>query len=192
MVFGGASEIYTYVPDICELALRRKIELHSGEDLECEESFNSLKAAITQWEGGGFDDSHQDPNFIRGRLAAEIVSQNALFLFLMSSYLQDRAEDQAYLREISQPLVDRMIEMLPILRETSFASLCFWPIIVTASYALTETQRKAIVSYLPPFMPIIVRATELLRWIWENPEEMFGLSGMAKVIELHHTSYCFG
>ncbi|OJZ83022.1 hypothetical protein ASPFODRAFT_35594 [Aspergillus luchuensis CBS 106.47] len=192
VMFGGASEIYKLVPDICELALRRKEQLATTDDLHCEETYQNLKAAITGWVRDADDDDglSVDDTFSQGKIAAEIIAQNALFLFLVSSYLQDR--DQEYLRQISGPLVDAMIELAPILRKTPFANTTFWPIIVTASYATTKAQRKSIVEYLPVVMPVVARALEVLQWIWDDPEGDFGLLGMAKVIESHQTSYCFG
>lgn len=85
-----------------------------------------------------------------------------------------------------------MIEVAPIFRKTTFANTTFWLVIVTASYATTQAQRKSIVEYFPQVMPVIVRALEVLQWVWDDPEGAFGLLGMAKVIESHNTSYYFG
>ncbi|KAL4769301.1 fungal-specific transcription factor domain-containing protein [Aspergillus nidulans var. acristatus] len=201
VMFGDAAEIFQYAPEICKLATRRKIEVETGSDLGCAATFQRLKSEITSCKGCT-DNNHYhrhhhndhnhpdtDQTFAQGRIAAGIVSQSAVFLFLLSAYLQDLDTD--YLCEVSQPLVERMIDVLPQLRRTSFANTCFWPVIVTASYATTELQRQRITEYFLPFMPIIVRALELLQWVWET-EGAFGLAGLAMVVEDHGTSYCFG
>lgn len=46
--------------------------------------------------------------------------------------------------------------------------------------------------FLPPIMPLFVRASQILRWVWQRPEGLLGLHGLARVIEMHGTSYCFG
>ncbi|KAL4971423.1 fungal-specific transcription factor domain-containing protein [Aspergillus desertorum] len=205
VIFCEAAEIFQLAPEICELARRRKVELTGrNTDLGCAETFERLKSAITNWRGtttnkgqsentraaGGNDDG--DTMYAQGRIAAGMVSQNALLLFLFSSYLQDRNADEEYLRAVSQPLVDAMVEVLPVLNQTAFVNTTFWPLIVTASFATTEEQQRTIAGYFPPVLPIVVRALEVLRWVWDNQGMAFGLSGLARVIQLHGTSYCFG
>ncbi|KAL4746674.1 hypothetical protein BDW72DRAFT_184483 [Aspergillus terricola var. indicus] len=68
----------------------------------------------------------------------------------------------------------------------------FWPLIVTASFATMEEQQRTIAGYFLPVMPVVLRALEVLRWVWDSQGMTFGLSGLARVIQLHETSYCFG
>lgn len=201
VLFGGATELFAMIPEICVLAANRKMELEQGVDLQCDEEFERLKYVITHWTDPALpqpqpqrpeEDEADDGNarFARGKLAHQIIAQNAIFLFLLSSY----SLDDIYLRDMSQPIVQRMLEVLPDLRSSPFSTSTAWPIIAIASFAAQECHRAAIVQYLNGILaafPVQERAMESLRWVWEGPESWFGLRGLNKAIEYHGASYCF-
>lgn len=70
--------------------------------------------------------------------------------------------------------------------------MTFWPFFIIASYCDNVEQQDRIMEFLPPIMPLFVRASQILRWVWQRPEGLLGLHGLARVIEMHGTSYCFG
>lgn len=201
VLFGGATELFAMIPEICVLAANRKIELEQGVDLRCDEDFERLKYTITHWTDLALpqpqpqrpeEDEIDGDNarFGRGKLAHQIIAQNAVFLFLLSSYSQDNT----YLRDMSQPIVQRMVEVLPDLRSSPFSTSTAWPIIAIASFATQECHRTEIVRYLNGILaafPVQEPAIESLKWVWEGPESWFGLQGLNKAIEYHGASYCF-
>lgn len=195
VVFGEFSALFRLIPQICQLALDRNQEFTEAiQDSKCEETFLDLTCAITEWESDSDGTSiysattpKEQEHFARGKKAAETVIRNALLLFLWSAYFKDESAT----REMSQPLVDIMIQVLPDVLSTPFANPCFWPIFVISSYAITEEQRTNILRHSPPTLPLVVRAVEILGWVWDSPDGPFGLEGLARAIESHRTSYCF-
>lgn len=196
VVFAGSSALLRLIPQICQLALDRDRELVEGvQDQSCEETFQSLTRAITECDGMSDPASvhyetilDEREQFTRGKRAASIVTKNALMLFLWSAYYKE----DTVTCELSQPLVDILIEVLPDIQSTCFSSYCFWPIFVTASYAITEEQQTIIRGYFTPILPLLVRAVEILGWVWDSSVRVPGLQGLARAVESRKTSYCFG
>lgn len=196
IVFAGSSALFWLIPQICQLTLDRDRELAEGvQDQSCEEKFQSLTRAITGCDGMSDPTSvyyetvlDEGEQFARGKRAASIVTKNALMLFLWSAYFKE----DSVTCELSQPLVDMLIEVLPDIQSTCFSSYCFWPIFVIASYAITEEQRTIIRGYFTPILPLLVRAVEILGWVWDSSGRVPGLQGLARAVESRKTCYCFG
>jgi len=112
----------------------------------------------------------------RGRKGAGSAMQSALLLFLYSSFSQD----ESYLHRMAQPLVTNMIAVLSDIWQTPFINTTFWPLFIIASYCDDVEQQNRIMESLPPIPPILVRAAQIFRWVWQKPKGLLGLHGLAR------------
>ncbi|KAH7034673.1 fungal-specific transcription factor domain-containing protein [Microdochium trichocladiopsis] len=189
--FGSSWSLYRVVPRICELAAKRRCELAKDIDLGCLETFRELQDVLSEWrceEGPQPVACDPDHQFSDARAAAGELVRNSLLLFLYSSMFSDRE----FILGVSQPIVNASIKLLPIVHPSSFANTSFWPFLVIATYATTPEQQTRILGFLPPIMPLVVRATQILRWVWNSSQNSIGLQALADIIHIRNISYCFG
>ncbi|OBT82042.1 hypothetical protein VE02_09504 [Pseudogymnoascus sp. 03VT05] len=193
-VIGCAAELYGMVPQICQLATRPRHE--TGEDYKgyYDSLFQHLEQRIKSWSVKvTYDCAYSDeqryqrsPDAVE--IAAAMLVRNAVLIFLYSAYYLN---EQRVL-QISQPLVAESIEFREAINNTPWITSTFWPLIVVGSYAHTLRQQEQLLQFLPPKIPLLRRAVEILQWLWNEPEHVFGLHGLAYVLDKHNTSYCFG
>lgn len=191
LLFGCASSLYELIPNIRKLADDRIKEVDLGIDLGCRLSFEDLERRLLDWS---WDTTpHPGPStdsqsYILGKAAAGILVQNTLLLFLYSA----NRTDQTTLRRMATPIVDKALKAMSIVADNSWRNPVYWPSVVIGSYACTERQRSEVLTYIKPGLAITARATEILHWVWNSPEDVYGLDGLAKVIKERNASYCFG
>ncbi|KAE8156561.1 fungal-specific transcription factor domain-containing protein [Aspergillus tamarii] len=190
-LFGSASALYEMIPDIRCLADLRQKELAHGVPLGCNATFDMLMKQLQDFDWNtalATGPSSSQEEFLRGKAAAGRLVQNAMLLFLLSAYYVD----QNTLKSIAPMLVDTAIETVESITGTIWRNPTFWPAVVIGCYASTDEQRAKIMEYMRPSMALTLRARELLMCVWNSPDEAFGLSGLAKIIEAENASYCFG
>ncbi|KFZ14407.1 hypothetical protein V502_06092 [Pseudogymnoascus sp. VKM F-4520 (FW-2644)] len=193
-IIGCAAELYGMVPQICQLATRPRDETGEVDKGYYDTLFQHLERSIKSWSvkvacDSAYSDeqSHQrSPDAVE--IAAGMLVRNAVLIFLYSAYYLD----EKCVLQISQPLVDESIELRGAIDNTPWITSTFWPLMVVGSYAHTPRQREQLLQFLPPRMPLLRRAVEILQWLWNEPEHIFGLQGLAYVLDKHDTSYCFG
>jgi hypothetical protein len=90
--------------------------------------------------------------------------------------------------------VDQTLEIFDIIHGTPCENSMWWPVVVVGAYATIPGQRIRLLSrmgsFTPP-MPIVSRGMQLLKAIWDAPEDVFGLNGLSRVVE-QRDGYCFG
>jgi len=185
--FGCTWELYKLVPRICWLVRQRKEELAQGEDLGCSATHSNLKCTIDLWRSTIKAPTIAINHYQDGCLAAGLLSCSAITLFLHTAYYCD---DQSYLRAVAQPLVDEAIELVSICSSTPWSPFAYWPTVVIASFATTAAQQISLQNMLSYDMHIVRRAKELLSWVWDVSDEVYGLNGLAQVIKERNTSWC--
>ena len=188
------------IPAICQLAMNRKSELATGDDLDCYRTFEDTRQRLMAWHNDSSsnihspqpslqDDQNPDTFTEAGDEIAGMLMQRALLLFLQEAYYQQAS----YVQATNQPLIDESIALLRAIQHTSWATNSFWPSIVVGSYGSTREQRDAVVTaLLPGTFPIVKRGLQVLRWVWESPDGVCGFDGLARVIEANRTDYCIG
>ncbi|KAM6529418.1 hypothetical protein FALCPG4_007553 [Fusarium falciforme] len=126
-------------------------------------------------------------------IAAAYAVQNMLILFLYSAYLRHR-EDLDRLAVATRPIVDESLDIIDRIKGSSWENTTWWPMVIIGSYATTPEHRGRLLSTLcalSPPMGIVSRGIELLKEIWNSPDDVFGLEGLAKVVGASE-AYCFG
>ncbi|KAI9149028.1 hypothetical protein HJFPF1_11073 [Paramyrothecium foliicola] len=187
ILLDSAMELYETIPQICKLGVDRQKEVREGLDLGCKLDFQRIARTILEWRHIPSPTDLTDPQRANGRRAAGKILQNCFQTFLFSSYFTE----PAYLRTITQPLVNSTIELIPTIWKTNWLNSTFWPIFVMCTYAESETQRARIRLLLKPVTPLMIRVAEVLQWIWDSPDDVFGLDGLETVICAHQTYYPF-
>lgn len=64
--------------------------------------------------------------------------------------------------------------------------------VVIATYAVNGEQQHSILALIRSDTPLVVQSIRLLTWIWESPDSVFGLKGLARVMEGHNANIIFG
>ncbi|KAH6867840.1 fungal-specific transcription factor domain-containing protein [Thelonectria olida] len=126
-------------------------------------------------------------------VASAFAIQNSLLVFLYSAYLRHQ-EDQSRLVVATQPIVDETLDILDRIKSTTWENTTWWPTIVVGSYARSSEQRQRLLANLEEFSPpmgIVTRGIELLKELWNSPDDIFGLDGLSKVVGANE-AYCFG
>ncbi|KAH7115461.1 fungal-specific transcription factor domain-containing protein [Dactylonectria estremocensis] len=126
-------------------------------------------------------------------VASAFAIQNSLLLFLYSAYLRHR-EDQSRLVVATQPIVDETLDIIDRIKRTTWENTTWWPTIVVGSYARSPEQQKRLLASLEEFSPpmgIVTRGMELLKEVWNSPDDIFGLDGLSKAVGASE-AYCFG
>ncbi|KAH7141738.1 fungal-specific transcription factor domain-containing protein [Dactylonectria macrodidyma] len=118
-------------------------------------------------------------------VASAFAIQNSLLLFLYSAYLR-HGEEQSRLVVATQPIVDETLDILDRIKRTTWENTTWWPAIVVGSYARSSEQQQLPLANLRVFSPpmgIVTREIELLKELWNSPDDIFGLDAASG---LHH------
>uniref|UniRef100_A0A8H7N6F7 Uncharacterized protein n=1 Tax=Bionectria ochroleuca TaxID=29856 RepID=A0A8H7N6F7_BIOOC len=191
-LLGSSAQLYEMIPNIRRLASDRAKELSLGIDCGCAATFNVLHEQLVAFDWGTALETgpaSQMEAYLCGKAAAGKLVQNALVLFLLSAYSPN---DPAPVRVMASPLVDSTLEAASIISTSPWRNPVFWPIVVIASYACTDQQREKVLELMWPRIALISRAREALQWLWESPDNLYGLDGLATVFKDHDANYCFG
>lgn len=190
-MFGSAVSLYEMIPHIRGLAVARKRELLFDLDLKCKSEYNTLRERLLNFDWNAAlatGPSSSQADFLLGKAAAGRLVQYALLMFLDSAY----HKDNALLRQMARPIVDSAFEALDTIDGTLWKNAIYWPTVVIGSYACTDEQKERIMRQLTTRLQLTARAQEVLQWLWHGPDDLFGLDGVAQVIDEHRTYYCFG
>lgn len=126
-------------------------------------------------------------------VASAYVIQKTLLLFLISAYMR-RSEDHDRLVVATRPIVDEALDIYDQIRGTTWENTTWWPIVIVGSYTTAPEQRNRFLhgfrSFKPP-MGIVLRGMELLQKVWDAPDDVFGLSGLSRLVG-DSGAYCFG
>ena len=185
--FGSAWGLYRLIPFISRLAARRREEIAGTADLGCAATFLELKESIDMWKSAftpspwGASETGSD-----GCLSMGLLTYTAVTLFLYAAY----TDDSPSLRPLASPLVDEAIGLLRGSSGTPWATFSYWPLVVIGSFASTEEQRRAVRGALRLDLRIVDRAREVLGWLWERENDLYGLHGLADIIRERNTSWC--
>ncbi|KAH7230374.1 fungal-specific transcription factor domain-containing protein [Fusarium solani] len=126
-------------------------------------------------------------------VASAYAIQNSLLLFLYSAYLRHK-EDHDRLVVATQPIVDESLDMIDRVTGTTWENTTWWPTVIIGSYAQSPKQKQRLLANLGKFSPpmgIVSRGIELLKGIWDAPDDVFGLDGISKIVG-ESEAYCFG
>lgn len=186
--FGSSLALYRTIPFICQLAMDRKCEMAEDIGMGCHSTFERLKDIIQGWKCSGGIYNKNYNNQQDGDVAAGKIVRNALLLFLYSSYYHDTI----YLRKISEPLVDETVELLSVAAKLPWLNSIYWPMVVVATYATKADQQRKLLAALPLGILLVSRTITTLKWLWDEPDDIFGLDGLAKVTKAHGTNVLFG
>ncbi|KAK7890837.1 hypothetical protein LTR67_008049 [Exophiala xenobiotica] len=186
-LFGSLFALYKVIPFVCQLAKDRKVEIVQRTDMGCYATFTRLRHMLQAWNGadGVYNNYNNKPD---AEAAAENVVRNSLLLFLYSSYYHDTE----FLRHVSQSLVDESIESLSVAAKTTWIHPTFWSMVVIATHATTAEQQAKLMALMPTEIPLVTRAMGILKWIWEESEDIFGLDGLVMFTKAHRTTILFG
>lgn len=191
-LLGSSAQLYEMIPKIRRLASDRAKELSLGIDCGCATIFNVLHEQLVAFDWGTALETgpaSQMEAYLCGKAAAGKLVQKALVLFLLSAYSPN---DPAPVRVMASPLVDSALEAARIISTSPWRNPVFWPTVVIASYACTDQQREKVLELMWPRIALISRAREALQWLWESPDNLYGLDGLATVFKDHDANYCFG
>ncbi|KAH6616051.1 hypothetical protein B0J18DRAFT_459962 [Chaetomium sp. MPI-SDFR-AT-0129] len=126
-------------------------------------------------------------------VASARVVQKTLLLFLISAYMRG-PEDHDRLVAATQPIVDEALDVFEQIRGTTWENTTWWPIVIVGAYATSQEQRDwffdGLGSFTPP-MGIVLRGRELLRKVWDAPDDVFELDGLSRLVG-GSGAYCFG
>ncbi|WAO84734.1 Fungal specific transcription factor domain-containing protein [Fusarium falciforme] len=126
-------------------------------------------------------------------VASAYIIQNSLLLFLYSAYLRHK-EDHDRLVVATQPIVEESLDMIDRVAGTTWENTTWWPTVIIGSYTQSPKQRQRLLANLGKFSPpmgIVSRGIELLKGIWDAPDDVFGLDGISKTVG-ESEAYCFG
>ncbi|KAH7177104.1 fungal-specific transcription factor domain-containing protein [Dactylonectria macrodidyma] len=116
-------------------------------------------------------------------IASGLATQNVLVLFLYSAYLR-HPEDHDRLKTAVQPIVDDALEQLDRVRGTTWENTTWWATVVVGAYAQARNQRRrverSILACAPPLL-LAARGLELLRALWDGPDDLFGFEGLSSL-----------
>lgn len=119
------------------------------------------------------------------------MKTNALLIFLQASCCQEDAtsDDIAILL---QPLIDRVMVLMTQIQATDAHYGVCWCYLIIGSHLQDKEAQEFLIRHLEMIqsrMPMQTKATELLRYLWEDPDPAaFGVVGLEKVAMLHGAS----
>lgn len=124
-------------------------------------------------------------------LLVKDVKTNALLIFLQASCYRNN-ENSVEVAALLQPLIERSMALMAHIQATDAHYGVCWCYIVIGSHLQDKKAQDFIIKHLEMIqsrMPMQKRASELLRYLWDDPDPAaFGVVGLEKVAMLHGAS----
>lgn len=180
-LFGCGSSLYQLIPSISQLAIARRAEVLEDVNLKCEDEYNRLTDRLNGWSPTS--DKAKSVEATEECILAGRVTQIAVQLFLYSAYyLAGKMEqhDLEYVRRMAHPLVEEALEIASKTWRTSWTNTNYWFIIIIASYAIGDEQQQSCLVAVSSDWPLTRAMRRCLEWMWQRPEELYGLEGLTK------------
>lgn len=187
MLLGFGHGLFEIIPDISALAQKRQAD--KGKDncrTELHNRYRQLEDRICLWHYSQISASELDPN--PERAAAALVYQNALLIFLRSSFY-----DSLFLNPVVLADVEARVAMsLPLLisftsGSSSLGTTMLWPAIIIGSCCRPEKQRDLVregFSRSNFRTRGMKRGIEILELLWNNCNpRAYGPRGLEFVME---------
>jgi hypothetical protein len=183
--------LYQLIPSVCQLAIARQAEIAEEIDLKCCDEFERLNSLLLGWHPE--EDKPAGMMLTQDSLKAGRMTQIGIHLFLYSAFYPTRdINKQDFLRKFASPLVDEMTDIATRTWCSAWSNTNYWFVITIASYATTPEQQSQCLEVIPSDWPLARTMRRCLRWMWERPDELYGLEGLTRAQEALGINVLFG
>jgi hypothetical protein len=192
-MFGCSSEIYEFIPRICDLAtsLRYPDESDTSRPPHDVAEWITLERSISGWTPLRFLPGKE--SWIAEQKTSAQIYKISMLIFLYTAYCT-RYSLKVYFMEKVRPLVREVLPLLGAIHSSAMATTMLWPVMIIGSCLDQPSQQQELRQMLTVSrfkMRIVDRAIQLLDWVWEASDEgMLGSYRLEAQMKRHKFVFC--
>lgn len=189
--FGCDQSVFEFIPEVSQLTSRRSLEEQSGNfSLEANVSYALLESRLRSWTPACLA---EDTLLDRQKITAAMIYQNALLIYLHSSFCDPVPSNSQTLHEM-EFRAHIAFPLLQSLASSMLASIMLWPMMMICSCLRQEELRKVVreaVAEVDFNSMAVTQLAEVLELLWEddNPRA-YGPRGLDFIMKKKGWSIC--